>query len=314
MNAEFGIAEEICKWCDSIPEKIQERFDIFDLGVRSKRAVPNPQIFIASTPKPFPFFINFDKQVRAGNSLYSQHLAITDENIYLSEQAKAAFHNKYDGTRLGRQELYGELLIDNPNALWTFELLQKTHISEAIFKDMLSSNAIRIVKTCVAVDPAVSTNATSDETGIIASALCSDNKVYVLEDASGRFSPEQWSSKAVTLYHKHKAQHIILESNQGGNLLERAIKVIDPYARTKLVHASVGKKTRFEPVLAAYEKGEVMHVGDLGTLERQMTDYDPYISHSSSPDRADALAYTIYDLLLNQEAPQYRSTRNLMFW
>ena len=314
LNAEFGIAEEICKWCDCQPDKIQERFDLFDLGVRSRRAEPCPQIFIASTPKPFKFFIDFEKSFESGNPHYSMIKAKTDENIYLPDSVKEAYHNKFDGTRLGRQELYGELLLDNPDALFTFELLEKCHIGKYYFDQKIAEEKLRIVKTVVAVDPAVSTNINSDETGIIVAALCNDNKVYILKDSSGKWTPDQWASRAVTLYKQYNAAHIVLEANQGGNLLEQAIKTVDRYVRVKLIRASVGKQVRFEPVVMAYERGEVMHVGDMIKLEEQMISYNPYVSHQSSPDRLDAAAYCVYYLLLQQPAPMSRSTKNFTSW
>lgn len=314
MNAEYAIAEEICKWCDEIPDKIQQAFDVFDFGVRSKRAKPCPQIFIASTPKPFPFFINFQKEINNNNPLYSQTLAKTDENVYLSDSAKQAFHNKYDGTRIGRQELYGDLLTDNPNALWTEAVLNKCRLPVPHFNTMIEKNLIRMQRTVIALDVAVSTNPDSDETGLFVGSLGSDNKVYLVQDASGKMTPDQWASKAVELYKKTQAACIVMESNQGGNLLESAIHNIDRYVKTKLIHASVGKATRFEPVVMAYERGEVIHVGDMHQLENQMLTYNPYANNSFSPDRVDAAAYAVYELLLNQVKSPPRNLRSLGSW
>jgi len=314
LNAEYGIAEEICKWCDGIPDKIKDRFRLFNLGVRSRRAKPNPQIFIASTPKPFPIFIEFEKEFLAGNPDYSMVIAETKENIYLSEATKRAYYAEYGNTRFGRQELYGDLLVDNPDALWKADILEKCHITQQVFDKLLRDGVLKVIKAVVAADPAVTTNKFSDETGLIAACLCSDNKVYILEDASGKLTPEQWASKAVELYKKYNAAHIIMESNQGGNLLEQAIKTVDRYVRTQLIHASVGKQTRFEPVVMAYERGEVYHVGNLLGLESQMLSYNPYLGNQSSPDRADAAAYCVYYLLLGQAAPVQRSTKNFGSW
>lgn len=314
LNAEFGIAEEICKWCDQIPDKIQERFDLFDLGVRSRRAQPCPQIFIASTPKPFPIFIKFEEQFNAGNPLYSMVIAETKENVYLSPAAKQAFYDKYSGTRLGRQELAGDLLTDNPDALWSAELIEKARIERNILERQILEGKLKVLRSCVTVDPAVTTNKNSDETGIIVAALLSDNKVYILEDCSGKHSPDEWAQLAVNKYKEHNAAYVIMESNQGGNILETNIKTVDRYVRTKLIHASVSKQTRFEPVVAAYERGEVKHVGDLSQLEKQMLSYNPYQANVSSPDRADAMAYAVYFLLLDQQAPAFRRTKNLGNW
>lgn len=305
--------DELGKWCESNPVKAKEVFQVLDFACRKGEA----QFLITTTPKPWEIFINWKKRFDAGDELIRIVTGDLDENTDLSIEAKKALHKEYDGTRLGRQELYGELLLDNPDSLWKSATLEKCHLQKQIFDKMLKDNIICIVRVVIAVDPAVSTNANSDETGIIVAALCSDNKVYILQDASGKMSPDEWSSKAVSLYKSYNASHIILESNQGGNLLEQAIKTQDRYARTKLIHASVGKKTRFEPVVMAYERGDVFHVcsgGNFDRLENQMMSYNPYAENDFSPDRADAVAYTVYDLLLGQPAPQYRSTRNITSW
>lgn len=314
LNAEYAIAEEIAKWCDQIPEKIQERFDLFDLGVRSRRAKPCPQIFIASTPKPFPFFINFEKEFLMGNKDYSMVRAETKDNIYLSEAAKNAYYKKFGTGRLGRQELLADLLTDNPDALWNSDLIEKCHLSRPEWDHLIKEGKLKVVKSVVTVDAAVSTNNNSDETGLIAACLCNDNKVYIMEDASGKLTPNEWASKAVQLYKYYNAAHIVMESNQGGNLLQQAIQTVDRYARVQLIHASVGKQTRFEPVVMAYERGEVYHVSNLTQLESQMMSFNPYANNQSSPDRTDAMAYAVYYLLLGQPAPQQRSTKNFGSW
>jgi phage terminase large subunit-like protein len=182
------------------------------------------------------------------------------------------------------------------------------------FSALISNQTLKILKSVVAVDPAVSTNIKSDETGIIAACLCSDNKVYILEDLSGKHGPNKWAEEAVRLYKKYNASHIVLESNQGGNMLETTIKNFDRYVRVKLEHRSVGKTVVFEPVVAAYENGDVKHVGDMTLLEEQMMSYNPMMPHAKSPDRADAMSYCVYYLLLGQAAPVTRSVRNLGSW
>ena len=314
LNAEYGIAEEMAKWCDNNPKKIKESFTLFNLGVRNRRATPNPQIFIATTPKPYQFFIDFDREFNNGNPDYSMVVAETKENIYLSPEAKDTYYKELGASRLGRQELYGDLLVDNPDALWNSEILDKCHMSIQAFDKLITDKVLNIVRGVVAIDPAVSTNPDSDETGIIVAVLCSDNKVYILEDRSGQHSPNDWASIAVGLYKRYNASHIIIESNQGGNLLEQAIKTVDRYVRVQLIHASVGKQTRFEPVVVAYERGDIFHVGDLSRLEAQMLSFNPYAKSGYSPDRVDACAYCVYYLLLGQTAPKVRSTANFGSW
>ena len=310
LNAEYGVAEEMCKWCSGIPKKISECFNIFNLGVRVGL---NPQIFISSTPKPFPFFIHFNEEYSKGNPEYSMVIAQTSENLHLSDAAKKSFYETYGNTRLGRQELYGDLLVDNPAALWTSELIEKQKITQQQFDYLIKNGMIETVRSVVTVDPAVSTNINSDETGLIVASLCSDNKVYILRDESGALTPDAWASKAVELYNLYSCSDVVMESNQGGNLLEQAIKTVDRYVRVHLIHASVGKQTRFEPVVMAYERGEVIHVGNLEKLESQMLSYNPYQKNGQSPDRCDAMAYSVYYLLLGQivSTPAYRNFKNL---
>lgn len=315
-NPEYGIAEEVCKWCDSISSKISERFTLFDLALRNKRANPCPQIFISSTPKPIDFFINFEKEITANNPLYSMIRAKMEENNHLHPDAKKAMRQIYGHGRLGQQELDAELLTDNPNALWTAELIDKQHIQPNIFHEMITReiDPLRILQAVIAVDPAVSTGMHSDETGIIVGLLLSNNKVYILEDCSGKFSPSEWARIAVDKYKQYNASHVLMESNQGGNLLEQNIKSTDRYVRTKLIHTTVSKQTRFEPVVAAYERGEVFHVGELNELEKQMLSFNPYVTHVGSPDRADAMAYCVYELLLGKTAPVKRNLGPLGRW
>jgi phage terminase large subunit-like protein len=319
LNAEYGVAEEMCKWCDQNEDKIKDSFQLFNLGIRSNRAKP-PQIFIASTPKPFKFFIDFDKRVREGDLDYSMVIAETKENIFLSEAAKKAYYKEYSGTRKGRQELYGDLLVDNPDALWTTELLKDDmHIS---FEDFMretnhenEKERLRVIKTVVAIDPAVTSNPSSDETGIIVASLCSDNRIYVLEDASGRWTPNEWAQKAVSIYKKYNAAQIITEINQGGNLILDAIRAINPYVRIMPIHASVNKAVRFEPVVAVYERHEIKHIGYLAELEQQMLLYNPYKIKTSANDRIDALAYCVYYLkLMNIATPIERKISAFGKW
>lgn len=309
-NFSYVWCDELAKWCSSIPDKAEECFRVLDFACRKGKA----QFLITTTPKEWDIFYKWEDRFKRKDPLIHIVNGDMDENEDLAPQAKVALHQEFDNTRLGKQELLGQLLRDNPNALWNRTLLEKCHLPQQAFDKLINDQIIKIYKTVIAVDAAVTTNANSDETGLIAAALCSDNKVYILEDASGKHSPDQWASKAVELYKKYNAAHIIMEANQGGNLLEMAIKTQDRYVRTQLIHASVGKKTRFEPVVMAYERNEVYHVGNLYTLENQMLSYNPYDNHADSPDRADAMAYCVYYLLLSQPAPKNRSTRNFGAW
>jgi phage terminase large subunit-like protein len=308
-NAEYGVAEEMAKWCQCQQSLIQERWSVFNAGVRNPRAKP-PQIVIASTPKSFEFFKNFDKKVLEGNPSYSRTKMTIDEARFISPTKKQELIDELAGTRLGQQELYAEILSDNPNALWSETTLEKNRISTTAFNNLINTRQLTIVCVIITIDPAVSTNKNSDETGIIVACLCDNNHVYIMEDKSGKIPPAQWAQEAVRQYNDYNATAIIMESNQGGNLLEMAIMNVNPYVRTKLIHASVGKSTKFEPVCVAYERGEVHHVGKFHELEKQMISWDPYdTKNQKSPDRADAVALAVYELLLTQQLPIMRSNK-----
>jgi phage terminase large subunit-like protein len=138
---------------------------------------------------------------------------------------------KYEGTRLGRQELHAELLEDVPGALWSRKLIEKNRVDA-------SSELCRIV---VAIDPAVSSGEEANETGIIIAGLGTDGHGYVLRDVSGRLSPDDWAQQAVGGYHDYWADRIVGEVNNGGDLIERVLRTVDPQVSYRSVHASRGK-------------------------------------------------------------------------
>jgi phage terminase large subunit-like protein len=197
--------------------------------------------------------------------------------------------DKYSGTRLGRQELEGEILDDIPGALWTRESIDNHRIKDEVPD---------LERVFVSVDPATSAEDGSDETGIVVVGYARDAdgyaRGYVLEDASMKGQPEEWAKKAVNLYRKHSADKIIAEKNQGGDMVSAVIKAVDRSVPIELVHASRGKYVRAEPISALYEQGRVHHVGRFDKLEDQMCLFsvDNLRSPSmGSPDRVDALVW-----------------------
>jgi predicted phage terminase large subunit-like protein len=148
----------------------------------------------------------------------------------------------------------------------------------------------------VAVDPAGSSNRTSDETGIVVAALGANGQGYVLQDLSGRFTPEKWARRAVDAYRLHKADRIVVEQNFGGEMVVATIRAVDRNVPVKTVHASRGKFIRAEPIAALYEQGRIHHVGNLPDLEDQMCGWAPN-SGSASPDRLDALVWAFTELM-----------------
>lgn len=196
-----------------------------------------------------------------------------------------AIARQYEGTTLGRQELYAELLEDVPGALWTRANIDNYRVSVA-------PDLVRVV---VAVDPAITSNEdNSNETGIIVAGVDAKQEVYIIADNSLIASPDSWARRVVNTYHTHHADRIVAESNQGGEMVEHTIRTVDRAVPVKLVHASRGKRTRAEPIAALYEQGRVHHVGTLSQVEDQMCSWLP---GDDSPDRMDALVWSVTELI-----------------
>ena len=167
-------------------------------------------------------------------------------------------------------------------------------------------------RVVVAIDPAVSTGEGSDETGIVAAGLGYDGRGYVIEDASGKYSPDGWARRAVHLAATHKADRIVAEVNNGGQLVEHTLRTVDRSVAYKAVHASRGKATRAEPIAALYEQARVSHVGRFDALETQMTGWDPSTS-TKSPDRVDAVVWALTELMVDLTAPRTVTEENYDF-
>jgi len=196
---------------------------------------------------------------------------------------------RYEGTRLGRQELLAEILDDNPGALWRRPDIDDHKIAT------LPGELRRIV---VAVDPAVTSSEDSDETGIIVAGVGHDGRGYVLDDMSLRGTPHQWGTQAVAAYSKYKADRLVAENNNGGEMVEHTVRTVDPNVSYKGVHASRGKVIRAEPIAALYEQGRVHHVGSFPELEDQLCQWEPGMA---SPDRLDALVWALSELMLDRQ-------------
>ena len=198
---------------------------------------------------------------------------------------------KYEGTRLGRQELNAELLDDTPGALWSHSIIDAARVSAA-------PPLQRIV---VAIDPAVTSGEDADETGIVVVGKDANGHGYVLQDLSGKYSPTEWARVAVTAYRTHRADRIVAERNNGGDMVQATIRMVDPNVALSTVWASRGKVTRAEPVSALYEQGRMHHTGSFPQLEDQMTNFASDFDREAagySPDRLDALVWAATELLV----------------
>lgn len=242
-----------------------------------------PAIRIATgTPKrghPLP-------KMLAGDERVAQTVLLTQDNIAnLDPVTVERWKAQYEGTTLGRQELGGEILDDSEGALWRRDLIR--------YRPPLELR--RIV---VAIDPAVTNEADSDETGIVVAGRDFMGGASILEDRSGRFSPADWARRAIDAYHWHKADRIVAEANNGGEMVRLTLQSIDGNVPVTLVHASRGKQARAEPVLGLYEQGKVFHVEPFPDLEDQMCNWDPR-EGGRSPDRIDALVWAMTELMLD---------------
>jgi predicted phage terminase large subunit-like protein len=275
-------------WLDELAafRNVKDTWDNLQFGLRLGR---RPRQLITTTPRPIKLLRELLK--RDGADLVLTRGRTADNAANLPPAFFSEIVSRYQGTRLGRQELDAELLEDTVGALWTLDLIEQGRRAKADIPVMR-----RLV---VAVDPAVSVSEASDETGIIVAGLGVDGHGYVLEDASGKLSPIEWASRAVTLYRKYGADRIVAEANQGGLMVEQTVRTVDPNASFKAVHASRGKITRAEPIAALAEQHRIHHVGGFPELEDQLCSYAA--GSSDSPDRLDAMVWAFTELMLGFE-------------
>lgn len=269
-------------WVDELAKfkYMQATWDQLQFGLRLGE---HPQQIVTTTPRP----LSLIKRMLNDKSTFVTRGRTYDNAANLATSTLNYLEERYGGTRFGRQELEGEVLEDIPGALFARSQIDDNRRPEAP-KDME-----RIV---IAVDPAISSEEHSDETGIVAVGCARDAdgfmRGYVLADASMRGTPEEWAKRAVSLYREFDADRIVAEKNQGGEMVEAVIRAADRNVPIKLVHASRGKVIRAEPISALYEQNRVHHVGRFDELEDQMcvfsSDFD---RKDGSPDRLDALVW-----------------------
>lgn len=247
----------------------------------------NPQAVVTTTPKPTKLIREL---VRNATTIVTR--GSTYENAKnLAPPALAQLKAKYEGTRLGRQELNAEILEEAEGALWNRTMIEKAWLRKPL------PVMKRIV---ISVDPAISNKAESNLTGIVAAGLGVDNRGYVLADGSGKFTPDGWATKAVSLFRSLNADRFVAEGNQGGEMVRHTITSVMPNAPVTIVHASRGKYARAEPVAALYEQDKISHAGSFPELEDQMCVWEP-LGDLPSPDRIDAMVWAFTALMLNPE-------------
>ena len=267
------------------------------LGLRLGR---QPRICATTTPRPTPWM----KNLIADPSTVISQVATYANLGNLSPVFAAQVLAKYEGTRLGRQEIHGEILEDVEGALWNFDLIEP-------FRVEVAPQMERIV---VGIDPAGSASAKSDETGIVVvGAITEGNNqhFYVLADGSGRMSPTAWATAAIHLHDHFDADAIVPERNYGGEMVTTTLRTVDSVARIIPVNSRRGKALRAEPILSLYEQGRVHHVGTFGDLEDQMVSWVPGVG--DSPDRVDALVHAITNLSRGGGASSMASPTSLRY-
>jgi phage terminase large subunit-like protein len=283
-------ADEPAKW-----QYADEAWDNLEFGLRLG---DNPQVVATTTPRPI-------KIIR--DLLADPQTVVTRGSTYANRDNLAPgflrrILRKYEGTRLGRQELHAELLEDAPGALW-----QRT---EMIDKHRVASHP-PLVRVVTAIDPSVSSEEDAAEAGIVAAGLGIDGHAYVLEDASRHGSPHQWAWAAVATHNKLKGDRIVGEVNNGGEMVELTIRTLRDEADRPIglnipytaVHASRGKQARAEPISALYEQGRVHHVGQFAALEDELCSWVPG-SGMPSPNHLDALVWCLTELMLGEPPSQ----------
>ncbi|SHI79719.1 Large terminase phage packaging protein [Aureimonas altamirensis DSM 21988] len=275
-------------WCDELAAWKYLR-DTWDMAMFGLRLGDDTRTCITTTPKPLPLLreiIRDDGTAITRGSTY-------DNKANLARSFIDQIISKYEGTRLGRQELAAEILDDVPGALWTRDMI------DAAKGGLVLPDMQRVV---VAIDPS-GTAGSSDEgdsIGIVVAGRGIDGNGYILADRTCKLSPDGWGRRAVAAFHEFKADRIVAERNYGGAMVEHVIRTVDrqvPYAE---VVASRGKVVRAEPIAALYEQERVKHVAGLENLEDQMCAMtgDGYLG-DGSPDRVDAAVWALTDLMLN---------------
>lgn len=277
-------------WVDELAKYRYAR-ETWDMLQFTMRAGDDPRIFVSTTPRPIPVI----KEIIKDTSTVVTRGSTFDNAANLPKQFLDRLQKRYEGTRLGRQELNAEILDDLPGALFTRAMFDETRRVEA--PDMS-----RVV---VAVDPSGTGGSedNGDSVGIVVAGLGIDGRGYVLADRTCKLSPDGWGKRAVAAYHEFRADRIVAERNFGGAMVEHVIRTVDKNVSYKEVVASRGKVARAEPVAALYEQGRVSHVAALAELEDQLCQIGPegFIGEGS-PDRADALVWALAELMLEKKA------------
>jgi phage terminase large subunit-like protein len=262
-------------WCDELAKwrHVDATFDMLQFGLRLGQ---RPRQLITTTPRPIPLIKRLIADPRTAVTRASTHANAAHLSPAFLDEVLA----RYSGTRLGRQEIDGEIIEERVDALWTRALIEASRVACA-------PPLMRIV---IGIDAC----------GIVAAGMAEDGRIYVLEDATvAGLSPSGWATKAVAAFHRLKADAMVAEVNMGGDMVRAVLAQVDPAIPLRTVHATRGKWVRAEPVALMYQQGKIRHVDPpMQALEDEMCDFGiSGLSSGASPDRLDALVWAVTELV-----------------
>ncbi len=286
---EFAWLDELAKW-----RHAQETFDMLQFGLRLGH---HPRQVVTTTPRAAPLLRRLMEDPRTAVSRFATRANIGNLPAAFLDQIVA----RYRGTRLGRQELDGEMIEERADALWSRDMIEASRVE----------HAPPLQRIVVAIDPPASSHKRADSCGIVAAGLDASDIVYVLDDATlAAAKPGAWARAALALYHRLQADELVAEVNQGGEMVSAVIAEADDAVPVRQVRATRGKYLRAAPVAQLYEQGRVRHAGTFAQLEDEMCAFGPDgLPSGGSPDRLDALVWAITALALTPRAPPPRMRR-----
>jgi len=275
-------------WCDELAKwkNPQATWDMLQFGLRLGDF---PRQVVTTTPRPVPLL----KALISDASVSMTHMRTSENAANLANGFIETINQRYAGTRLGRQELEGELIEERAGTLWSRERIEQC----------FEVQAPQLIRILVAIDPPASSGKSSDACGIVVAGIDENGFAHVLADETMNMAkPHQWARRAIALYHSFEADAVLAEVNQGGEMVAAVLAAEDATVPVLMRRASRGKWLRAEPVAALYEQGRVRHTGRFAALEDEMCDFAPEgLSNGRSPDGLDALVWALTELMLGGE-------------
>jgi phage terminase large subunit-like protein len=272
-------------WCDELAKwrEPERAWDMLQFGLRLG---VHPQVAVTTTPRPIPLL----KTLMADEGTLLSRAVTADNAVNLAPSFLTEMERRYAGTALGRQELLGEIIQECAGSLWRRDWIEERRVAAPP----------ALTRIVVAVDPPVTATASSDACGLVIAGVGVDKRAYVLADRTvqGR-EAHVWARAAVAAYKDYRADRVVAETNQGGDLVVAILRQFDDTVPVKKVHATRGKWVRAEPIAALYAEGRVSHAGHFAALEDQMCAFGADgLSSGRSPDRLDALVWALTELMI----------------